>query len=401
MSIRYKQSYIPSLDELDVREKSVLLRLDLNVPLEDGQITDETRIQAALPTLKYCLEQKAKVAVISHLGRPQGKRKAAESLMPIAQRLGELLQKDVIFADDCVGDGVKKCVQQAPMGSLILLENLRFHRGEKASTRAFAEQISKPFDIYVNDAFGALHREDASVVLIPEFFADCAIGFLVEKEINMLTELLSKAQAPFSLVLGGAKVSDKIRVIENLLSRVDRLFIGGAMAFTFLASEGVSVGDSKMEPDCIGYAERILKQIRQQNKQLFLPKDFTVAANADSENVKITSGRDIADGWMGLDIGPQSCHDFEQNIKGSKTVFWNGPMGFFEKKSFVQGTQSVAETLAKVNGFTVVGGGDSAAAVRQLGYVDEMSHISTGGGATLEFLSGKWLPGLKVLVKQL
>jgi len=387
------------LDELELAGKRVFVRVDFNVPLEDGTITDDTRIRAAIPTIEHAISKGAKVILASHLGRPKGKVDPRYSMLPVGERLRELLGKtDVIVADDCVGEGVAKVLADLEAGQVLLLENLRFHAEEEANDEDFARQLAANADVWVNDAFGAAHRAHASTSGMARFVAEKAAGFLMKKELDYLGRVLGKAERPFVAILGGAKVSDKIQVIESLIPRVDALLIGGAMAYTFLAAQEIGVGTSLVERDKLDLASKLLEAAQRRGTQLLLPLDHICAKEpkAGGEVLEVKE-RTIPDGWMGLDIGPKTVALYREKIRLAKTVLWNGPMGLFEIDAFSKGTFAVAEELAASEATTIVGGGDSAAAVEQAGLAAKMSHVSTGGGASLEFLEGKELPGVKAL----
>lgn len=385
--------------DADLAGKRVLVRVDFNVPLDDGKITDDTRIRAAVPTLKYILEQNPKALILmSHLGRPKGERKPEMSLAPVAPALAEQLGIDVAFADDCVGEVAETAVANLPEGGVLLLENTRYHKGETKNDPELSEQLAKHGDIFVNDAFGTAHRAHASNVGVSEKLTAVA-GLLLEKEIDYLANAIESPERPFVAILGGAKVSDKIKVIEALLSKVDKLVIGGGMANTFIKAQGVGMGDSLVEEDSVETAKSLIEQ---GGDKLVLPVDFIVADAFDNDaNTKNVSASDgVEAGWRALDIGAESIALFKAQVDNAKTVVWNGPMGVFEMPNFAKGTFAVAETLAEItaNGAkTIIGGGDSAAAAEQSGLADKMSHISTGGGASLEMLEGKTLPGLVAL----
>lgn len=397
-----------TLDTLgDLAGKRVIVRCDLNVPLKDGQITDDGRVRASLPTLRALIEQGAKVVVISHLGRPKGEPKPEFSLAPAAARLGELLGQDVVLAEDTVGESAQAAVEGLEDGRVVVLENLRFNPGETskddAEREAFAAKLAAFGEAFVSDGFGVVHRKQASVYELAKALPSAA-GYLVANEVEKLGKVVNDPATPFTVVLGGSKVSDKLGVIENLLPRVDRLVIGGGMLFTFLAAQGHSVGKSLLESDQIDTVRGYLEEAKERGVQLLLPTDIVVAeafaADADHEVVPadaIESSKFGTDG-IGLDIGPDSAAAYAETIRTSKTVFWNGPMGVFEFPNFANGTQTVAQALTEVDGLSVVGGGDSAAAIRTLGFADdEFGHVSTGGGASLELIEGKKLPGLEVL----
>lgn len=389
---------IKTVRDFELAGKTVFLRLDLNVPLEGGKITDETRILASLPTIKYCLEKGAKLIVASHLGRPKSADDKKYSLEPVAKRLTELLDREVVLMEEPSSEGVKHILYGNMKNEIILLENLRFDEGETANSTELAQQWASYTDIYINDAFGASHRAHASIQALPEVISKKGIGFLIEKEIKMLDSLLDNPKRPYLAVLGGAKISDKIDVIEKLIDVVDGFVIGGAMAYTFLKAQNIPVGRSLVEAEKLKYARDMIGRMEARGKILLLPVDHVVSTEfGNSENKRTTSGAAIDEGFMGLDIGPQTVKNFTTALKDAATVFWNGPMGVFENKAFCEGTFAVAKVLAESNGVKIVGGGDSAAAAEASGYADRMTHISTGGGASLEYLQGEKLPGLEVL----
>jgi phosphoglycerate kinase len=392
---------IRSIEQLDVGGKRLFIRVDFNVPLDKKtrKVKDDARIRAALPTIRHALSKKAKVILASHLGRPDGKVVPEMSLEPAGARLSQLLGQDLIFADDCVGDGVKKLVGELHEGQVLLLENLRFHPEEEANDDGFSRDLASLCDAYVDDAFGTVHRAHASTVGMVKHVPQRGAGFLVLAELKHLQPLLKGAPKPYLAILGGAKVSDKIKVIEQLLSKVDALLIGGAMAYTFLSARGVPVGASRVEKDKIDVARRILDKAAQSRVEVLLPVDHVVAKEPKA-GVPIQVVAQIPEGMLGLDIGPKAREQYRQRILGAKTDFWNGPMGLFEVSEFAAGTRAVAEALAEATSRgarTVVGGGDSAAAIAEMGMADKVTHVSTGGGASLEFLEGRELPGIKVL----
>ncbi len=383
-----------TIKDVDVEGKRVLVRVDFNVPLEEGRVADDTRIQAALPTIRYLLERGAKVILMSHLGRPKGVVKEELRMAPVAERLAELLGAPVATATDCVGDEVKAAVEKLKPGGILLLENLRFHAEETANDPTFARQLASLADLYVNDAFGTAHRAHASTEGVAHHLPAVA-GFLMERELDFLGRALERPEHPFMAILGGAKISDKIGVIENLLSRVETLLIGGGMANTFFKAQGCEVGESLVEDGSLDIAREILERA---SDKLVLPVDAIVAdrfeAEAQSQIVAVDA---VPAGWRILDIGPKTVELFKRKLTGARTVVWNGPMGVFEFPRFATGTTAIAQTLADLEATTIIGGGDSAAAVKQAGLTEKMTHISTGGGASLDFLEGKELPGVTAL----
>jgi phosphoglycerate kinase len=391
-----------SIDELQLTGKRVFLRADFNVPLDASRrVTDDTRIREVLPTLRRLLQLGGRVMIASHLGRPNGRPDPALSLEPAASKLSELLGRsfEVLFADDCVGDGVRKLVKDLKDGQVVMLENVRFHREEEANDVGFSRELAENADVYVNDAFGAAHRAHASTVGMVPFLKEKAGGYLLKREMDFLGRLLRSPELPYVAVLGGAKVSDKIRFIESLLPKVNTLLVGGAMAYTFLAVEGVAVGRSRVESDKLDVARRALEAARRMGKDVLLPIDHVVSNEASATAVpREVAERAIPAAMMGLDIGPRTRALYAEHLRAAKTILWNGPMGLFEIPAFSAGTRAIAETMAKCrDATTVVGGGDSAAAVHAFGLAEKMSHVSTGGGATLEFLEGRDLPGIKAL----
>jgi len=389
-----------SIRDLDLSGKRVFIRVDFNVPIKNGVIGDDTRVKSSLPTIKYALDKGATVILASHLGRPKGKPAPEFSLRPVASHLATLLGQPVVFAEDCIGEPAKKAVAEAQAGSkVVLLENLRFHAEEEKNDPAFAKQLAELADLYVDDAFGSAHRAHASVEGIIKFLPKAAAGLLMEKELQYLGHAIESPDRPFVAILGGAKVSDKIEVIENMLSKVDALLIGGAMAYTFFKAQGLPVGKSLVEDDRLDSARSILATAKSRGVRLELPVDHVVApkleAGAPTEVLAVTDPA-IGD-RMGLDIGPKTAANYAGVLTGAKTVVWNGPMGVFEIDAFAKGTLAVAQAVADVKGTTVIGGGDSVAAIHKAGLADRVSHISTGGGASLEFLGGTVLPGVAAL----
>ena len=391
---------IRKLEDLNLGGRRVFCRVDFNVPLDGKKVTDDTRIRAALPTIEHILAQGGRLVLASHLGRPKGKVDPALSLEPAAAILAELLGSgEVTLCDDCIGDGPRKVVGDLRDGQVAVLENLRFHPGEKANDENFARELHKLCDVYVDDAFGAAHRAHASVDALPRLVGERGAGFLMQRELDALSKLRNEPTRPYVAVLGGAKVSDKIGVLEELLGKVDTLIIGGAMANTFLAANGHTMGNSLVETDKLPLARALLQKAEVGDLDLLLPTDLRVADGLNSSTFDVIQvGGDLS-GRMALDIGPESASRFADKVRRAETVFWNGPMGLFEKKPFAQGTLTVAEAMAACPGYAVVGGGDSVAAVQQMGLAGEMGHVSTGGGASLEYLEGKPLPGVEALLR--
>lgn len=387
-----------SIRDLDVAGKRVFVRVDFNVPVDDQNvITDDTRIRAALPTIIYLMEKGAKVILASHFGRPKGEVKEKYRLNHVAQRLSELLGKPVRKANDCIGEEPKRMIAEMKPGDVLLLENVRFHPGEEKNDPEFARQLAELADVYVNDAFGAAHRAHASTAGVAELLP-AAAGFLMEKEVEALSRVMSHPERPLLAIIGGAKVSDKIKLLENFLTKVDGLIIGGGMANTFLKAQGREVGKSLVEDEQLDFAQRLMEQARQRGVDLVLPVDVVIADRmAEDALTRTVSVDEVPADWLILDIGPQSVREFTQQINRARTIIWNGPMGVFELEPFAKGTEGVAKALAAAKATTVVGGGDSVAAVEKVGVADQITHISTGGGASLEFLEGRELPGVAAL----
>ena len=388
-----------TLEDLQVSGKRVLVRVDFNVPLnKEKQITDDNRILGALPTIQYLLKQNAKVILMSHLGRPSGTGFEADfSMAPVAKRLGELLNLEVKLANDVIGDNAKSLVEGIQEGEVVLLENLRFHKAETKNDPEFAKALASFGDVYINDAFGTAHRAHASTEGVANYLPAVA-GYLMQKELDFLGGALDNPAHPFVAILGGAKVSDKIGVIRNLIDKVDTLIIGGGMAYTFFKAMGYEIGKSLLEEDKVGLASELMEQAKAKGVNMLLPVDTVVASEfkADAEH-KTVHSNEMPEDWMGMDIGPESMEKFKEAIVNAKLVVWNGPMGVFEMPEFAKGTEAIADYMSQCEGITIIGGGDSAAAVKQLGYADKMTHISTGGGASLEFLEGIELPGVAAL----
>lgn len=385
--------------DISVQGKRVLVRVDFNVPMDkEGNITDENRIVGALPTIKYLIENKAKVVLCSHMGRPKGEFNMQYSLSPVAKRLSEHLGQEVKMAKDVIGEDADRVVASLREGEVALLENTRFHAEEEKNVPEFAKKLASYGEVYVNDAFGTAHRAHASTEGVTRYIPVSVSGFLIEKELKFLGDAVNKPERPFVAILGGAKVSDKINVINNLLDKVDTLIIGGGMAYTFAAAQGGKIGKSLLEEDKKPLALELLQKAKNKGVKLLLPVDTVAADNFSNDaNRQVVPTNAIPDGWQGLDIGPESCKQYATEILAAKTVVWNGPMGVFEMPNFAGGTKAVAEAMANSSATTIVGGGDSVAAVEQLGFADKISHISTGGGASLEFLEGIELPGVAAL----
>ena len=391
-----------TIKDVELKGKTVLMRVDFNVPIKDGKIGDDNRIVQALDSINYVVEHGAKLILTSHLGRPGGEASKEFSLKPVADHLATLVDVPVHFAEDCIGEKAEKVIKAAKEGEIVLLENVRFHPEEKKNDPKFAMKLATHADLFVNDAFGSSHRAHASVAGVTEFLQPSVSGFLLEKEIQYLEDSVNNPSRPFVAILGGAKVSDKIGVIENLLSKVDTIIIGGGMTYTFFKAMGLPIGNSLVEDDKVDLAKELMEKAKEKGIDFMLPIDSVVAKefSNDAEH-KVVDQDEIEDGWMALDIGPQSSIAFSNRIKNARTVLWNGPMGVFEMENFADGTFTVAEALADAtanNGaITIIGGGDSAAAIKKAGLSDKVSHVSTGGGASLEYLEGKELPGVAAL----
>jgi phosphoglycerate kinase len=387
-----------TLKDMDFKGKKVLVRVDFNVPLKDGKVTDTTRIKAALPTIEYLIREEAKVLLISHLGRPGGEVKEELRMDPVAKELANLLNKEVKKADDSIGEDVKNAADNLENGEVLLLENSRFYAGEKANDPEYAKALASLADLYVNDAFGAAHRAHATTVGVTEYLPSAA-GFLMQKELNALGEVMENPESPFVAIMGGAKVSDKIDVIRNLITKVDYLIVGGGIANTFLLAKGYEVGDSLVEADKVELAKELMKEAEELGVEIVIPDDVVIADDfAEDAESKVVKADQIPAGWQALDSGgPESLKRYKEIIKNAKTVIWNGPLGVFEMEKFAHGTLELAKALAESNAHSVIGGGDSAAAINMAGVADKMSHISTGGGASLMFFEGKELPGVAAL----
>jgi len=388
-----------TVDKLDVKGKRVFVRVDFNVPIEKGIITDDMRIRGALPTIKLLIKRQAKVILASHLGRPKGGPSPEFSLAPAAKRLSELLGKPVTMASDCIGPEVEKLVSGMKNGDVLMLENVRFHKGEEKNDPEFAKALASLADMYVNDAFGTAHRAHASTEGITHFLkGPFAAGFLIQKELKYLGDALDKPERPFLAILGGKKVADKIGVIQNLLKKLDSLIIGGGMAYTFYKAQGLEIGTSLFDQEAFEKAKEILKEFGGKPEKILLPVDCLVADKFDaSASTKVVAANAIPAGWQGVDVGPESIELFIDKIKRAKTIVWNGPMGIFEIDKFAEGTRRIAEAMAQSGAVTVIGGGDSASALEKFGLTGKMTHVSTGGGASLEFLEGIQLPGIAAL----
>lgn len=387
------------IDTLDLKGKRVLFRFDYNVPLDgSGNITDDIRIRATLPTINYALDEGARIVIMSHLGRPKGKRAPQYSLAPVAKRLSRFLEKQVKMAPDCIGDEVRQLVGGMNPGDVVLLENLRFHPEEEKNDEAFARELAGLGDVYIDDAFGNAHRSHASNVAITRFVPECAAGFLIKKELNYFKKVIDNPARPFVFIVGGSKVSDKLAALSNLAQKVDKMIVGGGMAFTFLKALGYSVGHSIVEDDLIPKAEEIMAMARERGVKFYLPIDVVIAEEKSEEaETKIVPVQEMNSHWMGLDIGPATITLFSEALANAKTIVWNGPMGVFEIDAFGRGTAALAHSVANTYALTIVGGGDTDVAIHKTGESDKITYISTGGGASLELLEGKVLPGIAAL----
>lgn len=387
------------IDEIEIKGKAVLMRFDFNVPLDESRhITDDTRIRAVLPTINYALDEGAKIIIASHLGRPKGKVVPEKSLAPVAKRLSRLLGKDVVMAKDCIGEEVQALVASMKPGELVMLENLRFHPGEEANTDDFARELARYAEVYIDDAFGNAHRSHASNVGITKFVKECGAGYLIKKELTYLKTAVENPARPFVAIIGGSKVSGKLEALGNLIGKVNKMIIGGGMAFTFLKAQGYEVGKSLVEDDLIGKAREAMETARSLGVKLYLPVDCVIAErmSADAES-KIVPIQEINANWMGLDIGPATITLFTEALANAKTIVWNGPMGVFEIDAFGRGTAALAHSVANSYALTIVGGGDTDVAINKTGESDKITYISTGGGASLELLEGKELPAIAAL----
>ena len=385
-----------TIHDLDLRNAGVLLRVDFNVPICNGEITDDTRIRRAIPTIEYLQDQGCKTVICSHLGRPDGRPDARSSLELAAHRLAEILDTEIIFSPEITGNGVEEIARTLPNGGIMVLENLRFHPGEKAGALDFSGALARLGKVYINDAFGTMHRTDASITGVPTLMEHVAVGLLVSSEVEALTKLVDQPKRPFVGVIGGVKVGEKINIIDALARRCDTLIIGGAMAYTFLKARGESVGNSRVETAKVSHAKRVLERCESKGVTVLLPTDHVVASEIqDDAETEVLN--EIPDDKMGLDIGPETIAVYADALKNAKTIFWNGPMGVFEIDAFAAGTKAMAEAVAGSSAYSVVGGGDSAAAIAKFGLADKVSHVSTGGGAALAFVEGTVLPGIRVI----
>ena len=386
-----------TIKDIDVKGKKVLTRVDFNVPLDENlNITDDNRITAALPTIRYALENGARLILMSHLGRPKGKVVEEMRLKPAARRLSELLNQEVKTIDDCVGAPVKEAVEALSPGEVLLLENLRFHPGEEKNDPGFSQALAGLGEIYVNDAFGAAHRAHSSTEGVAKFLPAVS-GFLLQKEMDYLGAVVANPQKPFVVILGGAKVSDKIGVIENLLGKVDAFLIGGGMAYTFLKAKGVEIGSSKLEADKLPIASELLSRAEKEGVKILLPVDNVITDTLEQGGQVRQAGEAVPEGWLGVDVGPKTVENFKARLSSAKTILWNGPLGICEREEFARASREIAEYISGLEATTIIGGGDTAAAAAKFGLSEKMSHVSTGGGASLEFLAGKELPGIAAL----
>lgn len=385
------------IDELPIESKRTLIRVDLNVPLQDGQIADDSRIVAALPTIRHAVKRGARIILVSHLGRPKGQVVPSLSLAPVGEYLASALQTEVLLPDQPIGVSASRLASSLRDGQILLLENIRFDAGETQNTEVCSRALAELAECYVNDAFGAAHRAHASTVGVTSFVRDKAVGFLMAKEVEALQHLLEAPKTGFVAILGGAKVSDKIKVIRSLMDKVDTLLIGGAMAYTFLQAKGLGVGQSRIEEAHIKTAKTVLSAAESKGVEICLPSDHVCATEFSADAVPVSQGIEIGDQLMGLDIGPETARTYATKLARAKTIFWNGPMGVFEFEAFAAGTRAVADAVAASQAWSVVGGGDSVRAVKESGRANEIDHVSTGGGASLEFIEGKLLPGLEAL----
>lgn len=386
-----------TMNDIDVQGKRVFVRVDFNVPMDNGTVADDTRIRAAIPTIEHLTNKGAKVILASHLGRPKGEVKEEMRLTAVGKRLSELINKPVTKLDESIGSVVESTIEQMKNGDIVLLENVRFHKGEEKNCEDLAKNFAKLADYYVNDAFGTAHRAHASTEGIAKYIPAVS-GFLMEKELDVLGKALSNPERPFTAIIGGAKVKDKIGVIDNLLDKVDNLIIGGGLSFTFVKAQGYEIGKSLLEEDKIELAKGFIEKAKEKGVNLYMPIDAVVAKEFSNDtDVKIVDIDSIPEDWMGLDIGPKTAEKYREVILNSNLIIWNGPMGVFEMDKFAEGTKKVAEAMAETKGYTIIGGGDSAAAVEKFNVADKMDHISTGGGASLELMEGKQLPGIVAL----
>ncbi len=390
-----------SIRDLDLAGKRLFMRVDFNVPIKDGKVSDDTRIQASLPSIKLAQQKKAKIILASHLGRPKGKPQPEYSLKPVAERLSAILNQPAQFASDCVGSEVEARAKTLAPGQVLLLENVRFHEGETKNDPGFSRQLAALAEVYVNDAFGSAHRAHSSTYGVPEVLGQGAAGLLMERELESLSKVLFHPERPVVAILGGAKVSDKIEVIENFLNFADAVLLAGGMAYTFFKAQGKNIGKSLLEEDKLDLARAVVEKAKSRGVKLLLPVDHVVAPKLEAGvETKILSVDEIPDGWMGLDIGPKTIQQFEAEIAKAKTIIWNGPVGVFEIDAFAKGTMAIARAVASAKAFSLIGGGDSISAVKKAGVSDKIGHISTGGGASLEFLAGQKLPGVEILTEK-